>query len=57
MKKYLVTFEIEEGSDEFWEENPSLKDISKAIEDTLYFDGLTGRYDQDIKIEVKQIED
>ena len=57
MKKYLVTFEIEEGCDEFWEENPSLKDISKAIEDTLYFDGWTGRYDQDIKIEVKQIED
>ena len=57
MKKYLVTFEIEERSDEFWEENPSLKDISKAIEDTLYFDGWTGRYDQDIKIEVKQIED
>lgn len=57
MKKYLVTFEIEEGSDEFWEENPSLRDISKAIEDTLYFDGWTERYDEGIKIEVKQIED
>lgn len=57
MKKYLVTFEIEEGSDEFWEENPSLKDISKAIEGTLYFDGWTERYDEGIKIEVKQIED
>ena len=57
MKKYLVTFEIEEGSDEFWEENPSLKDISKVIEDTLYFDGWTERYDEGIKIEVKQIED
>ena len=55
MKKYLVTFEIEEGSDEFWEENPSLKDISKAIEYTLYYDGWTGN-GQDIKIEVKQIE-
>ena len=57
MKKYLVTFEIEEGSDEFWEENPSLKDISKAIEYTLYYDGWTKRYDEGIKIEVKQIED
>ena len=57
MKKYLVTLEIEEGSDEFWEESPSLKEISNAIEDTLYFGGWTGNYNQCVKIEVKQIED
>lgn len=54
MKEYGVKFKLQEGSDEFWEEVPSLKEISDAIKETLYFDGWFHNFD-DVEIEVKQI--